>query len=95
MKVTEVIIRPLLTEKATALAQNKVYVFEVDEKASKGQISAVISKLYKVKVASVRTLKHKGKMRRAGRSMKMKQQPDKKIAIVNVSEGEINLFPQS
>lgn len=95
MKVTEVIVKPILTEKASGLAQTKVYTFEVSVDASKRQIAETLIKLYNVKISSVRTLKHKGKIRRSGRSAKLRQMPDKKIALVSIKEGEINLFPQS
>ncbi len=95
MLITDVLIKPVLTEKASGLAVNKVYMFEVSSSASKNQITEALKKLYKVKIDSVRTLMHKGKSRRFGKSANKKQLPDKKIAFVKVSEGEIKLFPQT
>ena len=59
---TEVIKRPLVSEKSSFLAQSKnSYTFEVDKKAYKEQIKAAIEKLYNVKVVGVRTANVAGK----------------------------------
>jgi large subunit ribosomal protein L23 len=63
-----VIIRPLVTEKGTRLAQvNNAYCFQVHPKANKQQIRQAVEKLYNVKVAEVRTQNRRGKPYRAGR----------------------------
>ena len=65
MEATNVIIRPLITEKSTRQqhAQN-TYSFEVHVDAEKKDIKDAVEKLYSVKVADVRTLVRKGKPRR-------------------------------
>ena len=64
----QIILRPCITEKATELQQAfNAYVFEVSPKANKLQIREAIEEIYrdkKVKVASVTTLRVKGKFRR-------------------------------
>jgi len=95
MKVNEVIISPVLTEKATLLAKNKVYMFYVNPRSDKNKIKQVLEKIYAVKISSVRTMNRIGKVKRVGRSMKMKQLPNQKIAYVKVSTGKIDLFPQA
>jgi len=95
MKVKTLIKKPLITEKSTQQSQNKVYIFEVDTSANKHQISKSISELYKVTVASVRTITRKGKEKRVGKKMMTKKRSDKKLAYITVSEGTIDLFPQS
>ncbi|PIQ73839.1 50S ribosomal protein L23 [Candidatus Roizmanbacteria bacterium CG11_big_fil_rev_8_21_14_0_20_36_8] len=95
MKVKTLIKKPLITEKSTQKSQNKVYIFEVDTNANKHQLSKSISELYKVKVASVRTITRKGKEKRVGKKMMTKKRSDKKLAYITVSEGTIDLFPQS
>lgn len=47
--------RPIITEKNSMLAENGVYVFEVDRKASKTDIKKAIEKSFRVKVDAVRT----------------------------------------
>jgi large subunit ribosomal protein L23 len=95
MKSNGVIVKPLLTEKTTKAAAGSVYAFVVNENATKHQIASLLEGMYKVKVASVRILMRKGKIKRAGRAMKEKQMPNIKIAYVSVKEGKIDLFPQA
>jgi len=76
-----VIKRPIITEKsAAAVAQNK-YTFEVDRRASKGEIERAVEKLFKVTVLEVETANVKG------------EESDWKKAVVTVKEGDkIELF---
>ncbi len=95
MKINEVILKPVLTEKATNLAKEKTYMFEISLKANKNQVKKTLEKLYGVKVGRVRIMVRKGKERRVGRRMKNQQLPDTKIAYVELREGKIDLFPQT
>lgn len=95
MKIEKVFIKPIVTEKATGLASRQIYAFEVNTKANKAQIAAALEKLYKVKVAGVQVILRKGKSKKVGRLGKTKKLADKKIALVKVSEGKIDLFPQA
>jgi large subunit ribosomal protein L23 len=90
-----IIIRPLMTEKASLLVSKNVYSFEVTEESNKYQIAETLETMYKVKVAGVRVAKKKGKTRRVGRTMKRKLLPDVKIAYVTLKEGKLDLFPQA
>ncbi|KKQ23632.1 MAG: 50S ribosomal protein L23 [Candidatus Roizmanbacteria bacterium GW2011_GWC2_37_13] len=95
MKINNIIVAPVLTEKATNLVKKQVYMFEVNLKANKFQIKEVIEKIYKVKVDDVRVMLRKGKSKRAGRRMTTMKLSDKKIAFVKLKEGKIDLFPQT
>ena len=95
MKLNEVIIKPVLTEKATQKANNKVYTFEINPQANKTKVKEVIEKLFKVKVESVRIINRQGKMRRSGRKMIQKKMANRKIALIGVKEGKIEIFPQT
>ena len=65
MDATQIIIRPLVTEKGTFQSNElNTYSFRVHLKANKTEIKDAIEKLYSVKVADVRTLVRKGKPRR-------------------------------
>lgn len=81
-----VIVRPLATEKATALAKNGQYVFEVEGRANKIEVKKAIRALYGVDVISVHTAWVKGKTvqfrRRTGRTK------DWKRAVVSVKPGQ-------
>jgi len=95
MKINEVILGPVLTEKATNLAKNKVYSFYVAREASKEQIKNVIETLYKVKVKEVRVAYQKGKRKKVGKWRLEKKLPAKKIAYVKLKEGSLEIFPTS
>ena len=82
----DVIVAPVVTEKATfASEQNKV-VFKVSKDATKPQIKAAVERLFDVKVTGVNTLVRKGK-RKVFRGMRG-QQSDVKKAVVTLAEGD-------
>ena len=94
MKLPEQIIkRPLLTEKGTAMSEdggNKV-LFEVALGANKIEIRRAVEKIYNVKVKSIHTQIMRGKIKRVGRSVG--KRPNWKKAIVTLAEGsEIDFF---
>lgn len=95
MKINEILVKPMLTEKATNLTNSKVYMFEVNLKANKYNVKEALEKLYKVKVSQVKIMIRKGKKRKVGRRMAIKKQTNKKIAFIQISEGKIDLFPQA
>ncbi len=64
----EVIRRPLVTEKGVEKKDNeRTLCFEVALDANKTQVKSAVEKLFKVKVAEVRTATFEGKLRRRGR----------------------------
>ncbi len=68
MNIYEVIRRPIITEKGvTKKDDEQTLCFEVAAEANKTEISAAVQKLFKVKVADVRTANQVGKLRRRGR----------------------------
>lgn len=96
MKINEILLAPVLTEKTTNLAKKKVYAFKVNKKVNKFQIKEVIEKLYQVKVGKVRIHVRKGEEIKVDRRRsKRKKLPNEKIAYVSLSEGKIDLFPQT
>lgn len=95
MRISEVILKPVLTEKASGLTNSKVYTFEVSEEANKHTVKEVLEKLYNIKVGSIRAMVRKGKIRRVGKKMQTKQLKDRKIMLVSLKEGKIDLFPQA
>jgi large subunit ribosomal protein L23 len=61
----QVILRPLITEKATHVAErHNAYTFEVSPLATKTEIKNAVEALFDVKVADVRTQNRRGKARR-------------------------------
>jgi len=95
MKINDIIISPILTEKATKLANSKVYSFLVTLKTTKSSVKNTLEALYKVKVGKIRIISRKGKIKKVGRKSIPKQLPNKKIALVEIKEGTIPLFPQT
>lgn len=57
----EAILRPRITEKATYMQQQNVYVFEVDSKANKQNISKAFQKIYKVDPVRINITKNPSK----------------------------------
>ncbi len=68
MRYEKVIVRALITEKATRLREINVYQFEVMKKAKKQDIKEAVEKLFNVEVADVKTANYPTKPRRLGRS---------------------------
>ena len=62
----DIIIRPIITERAMSGAANKKYVFEVAKDAGKIEIKKAVEEIFGVKVAKVNTLNMQGKMKRMG-----------------------------
>lgn len=81
----DVIIAPVITEKATIASEHNKVMFKVRKTATKPQIKEAVEKLFDVKVKSVNTLIRGGKVKvfrgRIG------QQSDSKRAIVTLEEG--------
>ncbi len=83
----DIILRPLNTEKTTIQKEmcNQVS-FEVDRKANRIEIGKAIEKSFNVKVAAVKTMQVKGKVKRRGKTLGKRR--DWKKAIVTLNPGE-------
>ena len=92
MDKTNVIIKPLITEKSTHQQTTRnAYAFQVNPAANKHQIKDAIERQYNVKVLDVRTMNRKGKPRRS--RFKMTRTSDWKRAVVVLDENSrIELF---
>ena len=66
MTAYDIIIRPIITERAMDGAADKKYVFEVAKTAGKIEIKKAVEEIFGVKVASVNTLNVLGKAKRLG-----------------------------
>jgi large subunit ribosomal protein L23 len=82
----DVIVAPVITEKATNASEHNKVVFKVRRDATKPQIKEAVEKLFDVKVETVNTLVRKGK-RRVFRGIRG-QQSDFKRAVVTLAEGQ-------
>lgn len=84
-KLFDVIVAPVITEKATILSEQNKVVFKVAKTATKPQIKQAVEKLFDVKVESVNTLVRKGKEKRFRGTLG--RQSDVKKAVVTLAEG--------
>jgi len=82
----DVILSPVITEKATAMSEHNQVVFRVRKDATKPQIKAAVEKLFDVKVTGVNTLVRKGKTKRFRGTVGT--QSDVKRAIVTLADGQ-------
>jgi len=81
----DVILSPVITEKATLLSEANQVIFNVAMKATKPEIKSAVEQLFKVKVKAVNTIVRKGKLRAfKGRIALLS---DSKKAIVTLAEG--------
>jgi large subunit ribosomal protein L23 len=96
MKLSAVLVKPIVTEKSNKLSDNKrTYAFKVDRKANKLEVKKAVEDFYGVTVTEVNTVvvpaKTKSKFTKAGFISGRK--PAYKKAYVKVAEGEtIDLY---
>ncbi|MCX6388892.1 MAG: 50S ribosomal protein L23 [Solirubrobacterales bacterium] len=86
MDATQVIIRPIVSEKSFVLAEAGRYTFRVHPDAHKTQIRQAVEELFEVNVVSVHTANVRGKPKRRGFSTGTRRSWKK--AIVTVREGQ-------
>ena len=86
MEPTQVIIRPVVSEKSYVLAAADKYTFRVHPDAHKTQIRQAVEELFGVKVVDVRTMSVKSKPKRRGWTTGRTREWKK--AIVEVREGD-------
>jgi len=87
-----VIVRPLVTEKSSALkAEANKIVFEVQKSANKIDVKHAVEKLFDVKVTDVTTMVVRGKHKRVGNSFG--RQSNWKKAVVTLAKGtDLDVF---
>ena len=88
MKLYDIIVRPVETEKAYLMREERKYVFVVHMDANKLQVKQAVEEIYDVSVDRVRTMIMPGKANRTrGRRQTTRRAPFKK-AIVTLVEGQ-------
>lgn len=81
----DVIVSPVITEKATLASESNQVIFKVKPDATKPEIKAAIESLFKVKVKAVNTIVRKGKLKAfRGRPALLS---DTKRAVVTLEDG--------
>tara|TARA_B100001996_G_C18644303_1_gene586791 strand:- start:690 stop:980 length:291 start_codon:yes stop_codon:yes gene_type:complete len=88
--VSDIIIKPLITEKTQLMSREECYVFEVNPKSSKNEIKDAIQKFFDVKVKDIRTsIKPGKKVLRGGRPVGKRSKQKK--AFITLKEGKIEI----
>ena len=89
--ITDVLKKPVLTEKSLTLLEENKYTFDVDVNANKIEIRNAVEKMFNVKVESVNVMNVRPKTKRVGRYTGKTNRRRK--AIVKLAEGhKIDLF---
>lgn len=93
MAKSNILRRPIITEKSSGNTGESTFVFEVDKRASKGQVKQAVEKAFKVTVMRVNTLIVPGKLKRNRRLGKVTKSSSWKKAVVSLKSGDkIDLF---
>jgi len=85
-KMTDVLVRPVITEKAMKSAESNQVVFIVAAKATKPEIKAAVEGVFGVEVKAVNTLINKGKVKMFRGKMGVRS--DVKKAIITLAKGQ-------
>ncbi|MGV8079350.1 MAG: 50S ribosomal protein L23 [Syntrophales bacterium] len=86
MEHYEIVKKVILTEKTTvAKDEANKYVFEVDPRANKIEITQAVEKLFKVKVLEVNVMNIEGKRKRTGKILGRRKSWKK--AVVTLAPG--------
>lgn len=92
MNISEVIKFPILSEKTYAQMAEKVYTFAVDPRTNRSEVKKAIEFIFEVKVKKVNIISIDKMPTQLGRSKGFTNRIKK--AIVTLSEGQINIFPE-
>lgn len=92
MNINEVIKYPILSEKSYKQMAGGVYTFAVDFRTNKAEVKKVVEHIFEVKVGKVNIATVQKKAKKVGRFDGFTNRYKK--AIVTVSEGVINIFPE-
>ena len=92
MNPRDIILAPVVTEKAVGQLADRKYTFRVAPGAGKIEIAKAVEELFKVKVADVNIMNYLGKTKRSGRTGKIGRRPNWKRAVITLAEGSIEII---
>ena len=93
LKYYDIILKPIVTEKAMGMMAEKKYTFSVNTDATKTQIKEAVEKMFEgTKVASVNTMNSIGKKKRRGRTVGTTAKTKKAIVQLTEDSKEIEIF---
>lgn len=84
----QILIKPVITEKAIIDLDNKLYTFQVHRNATKHQIQEAVKALFDVDVYSVQITTRKGKAKRVGRMRRLTTTKPRKFARVKIGRDQ-------
>lgn len=89
----QILIKPIITEKAMKAVQTNCYTFAVAKEANKHQIAQEIKTVFGFKPLTIKTITVPGKTKRSGKTRLEKKANSWKKAIIKLKAGEkIDLF---
>jgi Ribosomal protein L23 len=88
----DVILKPVITERSMADAQNKKYTFKVAVDANKTEVKSAVEQIFDVDVKNVNIMNVKGKKKRVGRSMGMTAAGKKAVVTLTEDSKDIEFF---
>lgn len=95
MKLNNIILKPIITEKSVSLGGKNNYVFKVNRDINKNAIRDEVERMYGVDVIDVRTIVVPGKKKRVLKTRKFTKTSEWKKAIVCLKSGQtIDVFPK-
>lgn len=95
MQLSEVVLRPIITEQSVRLMDENKYTFEVDRRANKTHIKQAVEAMFEgVKVAKVNTINVDGKVKRMGRYQGFTRKYKKAVVTLKPESQSIELFSQ-
>ena len=92
MNARDIIIAPVITEKAVSTLADKKYTFKVANNANKIEIAKAIEEIFGVKVLKVNTISMKGRFRRMGRNEGYTSDWKKAIVTLTADSKTIEFF---
>ncbi len=93
---SQVLLKPVVSEKSYRLMEDGVYVFVVAPDAPRIEVRHAVEETFGVRVTNVNTLNRKGKLRRNRRTNTIGKRPDTKRAVVTLASGDrIDLFEKN
>ncbi|HEY4399540.1 MAG TPA: 50S ribosomal protein L23 [Lactobacillaceae bacterium] len=92
MDARDIIRRPIITEASMAGIENKIYVFEVDVRATKPQIKNAIESIFDVQVSKLNTANVRGKKKRQGRYVGTTRRIKKATVTLSATSKDIQIF---
>jgi large subunit ribosomal protein L23 len=93
---SQILLRPVVSEKSYRLMEDGVYIFVVAPDATRIDVRHAVESTFGVRVTNVNTLNRKGKLRRNRRTNTVGKRPDTKRAVVTLVSGDrIDLFEKN